>query len=80
MAEEKPIGAILDGLGVTADFEDSDLIESAIVILRYVDAEGVAWSHTTWSPGLDVFSRLGLLDASIFRQRLNIGDKDEAED
>ncbi len=37
---DQPAGPILDGLGVTIDLAEGDLVESALVITKVVDADG----------------------------------------
>lgn len=61
MAEPKPIGDLLDTLGVTATLDEGDLINSAVVILSVQGEAGTEMS-LAWSDGLDWITRRGLLE------------------
>jgi hypothetical protein len=61
---EQPIGPILDGLGVTATIEDGDLIESAVVLAKIVDADGTTTVGVYTSDGMDWLAQLGLVTAA----------------
>lgn len=61
---EQPIGPILDGLGVTIDLEDGDLIESAVVLLKTVDSSGAVGVEIANSAGMDWLAQLALITAA----------------
>lgn len=58
---EQKIGDILDGLGVTLDMEDGDLIASALVIAKVIDEEGDVSLAMMTSDGLSWIEQNGLL-------------------
>lgn len=61
---EQPIGPILDGLGVTIDLADGDLIESALVIAKVINAAGDTHVGLYDSAGMDWLAQLGLITAA----------------
>lgn len=61
---DQPIGPILDGLGVTIDLDDGDLIESALVLAKHVDADGLVSLSLASSDGMSWLEQLGLLAAA----------------
>lgn len=61
---EQPIGPILDGLGVTLDLDDGDLVESAVVILKVVNATGTVTVALQDSAGMDWLAQLALISAA----------------
>lgn len=61
MAEEKPIGATLDALGITADLAPDTLIASAIVVMRTVLADGTERLAVAHSTGIGSVETAGLL-------------------
>lgn len=63
MSEQK-IGPILDGLGVTLDLDDGDLIASVIVLAKVVDADGLVSLYVGDSEGLSWIDQMGLLAAA----------------
>ncbi|PVC80615.1 hypothetical protein DBP19_36365 [Streptomyces sp. CS090A] len=58
---EQKIGDILDRLGVTLDMDDGDLIASALVIAKVIDADGDAQLAMMTSDGLSWIEQNGLL-------------------
>ncbi|MFC8008660.1 hypothetical protein [Streptomyces cinereoruber] len=60
MSEQK-IGPILDGLGVTVDLDEGDLVASALVIAKVVDANGRTVLSLSTSDGLSWIDKNGLL-------------------
>ena len=65
---EQPIGPILDGLGVTLDLDDGELVETAFVITKIVGADGTVLLGTYGPDGLSWLEQLGLVEAA--RQRV----------
>lgn len=61
---EQPAGLHLDGLGITFDLDDGDLVESALVLSKVVQADGTVSLHIAHSDGLSWIDRLGLLTAA----------------
>lgn len=56
----KPVGDIIDGLGVKADIDDTDLIGGAIVLLKVIGEDGHTRVQAGWSDGT-FFERIGML-------------------
>ncbi|MGW7398013.1 hypothetical protein ACWGH7_16130 [Streptomyces cyaneofuscatus] len=77
---EQKIGDILDGLGVTLDMEDGDLIASALVIAKVVDSAGDVSLALIKSEGLSWIDQNGLVTSAqqILDQR-HIGLQGEGE-
>ena len=64
MSDPKPIGQLLDSLGVTSTIAPDDLPVSALVLLKVVDADGDVRLAAAWSDGMDWITRLGMLAAA----------------
>lgn len=66
MSDERPAGPVLDGLGVTLDLDDEDLVTEVVVIAkvaRMSDGGGTAVVVSN-NEGLDWVSQLGLIEAA----------------
>jgi hypothetical protein len=61
---ERPIGQLLDTLGVQADLDEGDLPTDAFVILKIVKADGVVSMVNARSEGLDWITRVGMVTAA----------------
>jgi hypothetical protein len=61
---EQHIGPILDGLGVTVELDEGDLIASALVIAKVVDANGDTALSLSTSDGLSWIDKNGLLSSA----------------
>lgn len=61
---DQQAGPILDGLGITLDLNDGDLIASALVIAKVVDADGEVGLHIADSEGMSWLDQYGLLAAA----------------
>jgi hypothetical protein len=59
--EEKPIGDVLDALGVTAAIEPDALVSGAIVLLKTVLADGTVRLSVSHSEGLSWIERAGMV-------------------
>jgi hypothetical protein len=59
--EEKPIGDVLDGLGVTAAIEPDALVSGAIVLLKTVLPDGTVRLSVCHSEGLSWIERAGMV-------------------
>ncbi|WP_416976706.1 hypothetical protein [Streptomyces sp. T028] len=57
----KPIGHILDSLGVEATVEDGELVDGAIVLLKVIDTDGDTRLSMACSDGLGWIERTGML-------------------
>lgn len=74
---EQPAGPILDGLGVTIDLEPTDLVESAVVLLKTIDADGHVGVEIVNSAGMDWLGQLAIITAA---QRIVNDDPFERSD
>jgi hypothetical protein len=73
---EQPIGPILDGLGTTIDLEEGDLVASAFVIAKVVEADGDVSLVLASSDGLTWIEQNGLLaSAQQIVNQTSIGRK-----
>jgi hypothetical protein len=75
---DRPAGPILDGLGVTFDLGDNDLIVEATVIAKVtrMDEGGGTSVIVANSDGIDWVSQLGLIEAA--RRVVHDGMEEEA--
>lgn len=64
MSDPKPIGQLLDSLGVTSTIAPDDLPVAALALLKVVDATGGVRLAAAWSDGMDWITRLGMLTAA----------------
>lgn len=59
---DRSIGSILDGLGCGLDLDEDDLVASAVVVLKVVDAKGGRERLATCSSeGISWPERIGML-------------------
>jgi acyl-CoA hydrolase len=61
---EQPIGPILDGLGVTIDLDDGELVETALVVTKLVNADGQVLLGLYGPDGMSWLEKLGLIEAA----------------
>ena len=61
--ERKPLGEVIDGLGLTMSLIEGDLISDVLVIAKVIEADGQVRMTTAWSPSGDWITRLGLITA-----------------
>jgi hypothetical protein len=61
---EQPVGPIVDGLGVTVDFDDGVLVTDAVVVLKTIDPDGHVHLCCSWGEGMSWVERLGMLRAA----------------
>lgn len=61
---DKPVGPVIDGLGVTLDLDDDDLVTSALVVAKVIAADGTVSLFLGESDGLCWIDRAGLLSAA----------------
>ncbi|MCA1676601.1 MAG: hypothetical protein LC799_31990 [Actinobacteria bacterium] len=63
---EKPVGALLDALGVTIDLDANQQLTEALVIGKVADFDGTATILViARSEGLDWIAQLGLIHAAL---------------
>ena len=61
VSEDRPVGKVLDGLGVTATMGEGDLVEGAVVLLKVIDGHGQVRMTSCWSDGMAWVERVGML-------------------
>lgn len=60
-AQMKPIGQLIDTLGIEAHVDIDELVSGAIVLLKVVQADGSTRMSMTSSEGLGWIERAGML-------------------
>lgn len=60
----RPVGQLLDSLGVVADLEDDDLVSDALVLLRCTPPEGPGGVVIAASEGLNWVDQIGIIRSS----------------
>jgi hypothetical protein len=65
---DQPIGPILDGLGVTVDLDQGELVETALVITKLVTDTGQVLLGVYGPDNLSWLDKLGLVEAA--KQRI----------
>jgi hypothetical protein len=61
---DQPIGPILDGLGVTIDLAEGDLVSDAVVVAKVVDSDGNVAVALSSNESLSWLDELGLISAA----------------
>lgn len=61
---EQPIGSILDGLDISFDLDDGDLMSDALVIAKVLRANGTVSLAITSSDATSWLDRLGMVTAA----------------
>jgi hypothetical protein len=64
---DQPIGPILDGLGVTIDLDDGELVETAVVITKIVATDGQVLLGLYGPDSMSWLEKLGLIEAAKHR-------------
>ena len=60
----EPLGQIIDGLGITHTPEPGELVETAIVLMKTIDADGVVGLRLAYQPSSSWLERVGMLHAA----------------
>ncbi len=77
---DQPAGPILDGLGVTIDLADGDLVSDALIIAKIVDADGNVTVSLSSNETMSWLDQLALLVAGsdiVRRPRYDVRDTDD---
>ncbi len=61
---DQPSGPILDGLGVTIDLSDGDLVSDAVVIAKVVTEDGSVTVSLSSSESMSWLDQFGLIAAA----------------
>ena len=59
--ETRPIGDVLDALGITATLDPGELVAGAVVLLKVVQKDGLTRLSLAYSDGLGWIERTGML-------------------
>jgi hypothetical protein len=73
---DQPIGPILDGLGITVDLDEGELVETALVVTKLVTADGQVLLGPYGPDSLSWLDKLGLIEAA----RKRVSDTPWSED
>jgi hypothetical protein len=73
---DQPIGPILDGLGITVDLDEGELVETALVVTKLVTADGQVLLGLYGPDSLSWLDKLGLIEAA----RKRVSDTPWSED
>ncbi|MER7155435.1 hypothetical protein [Streptomyces lydicus] len=57
----RPIGDVIDGLGITATVDEGELVAGAIVLIKVIDNDGDTRLSLASSDGLSWVERAGML-------------------
>ncbi|QXE36199.1 hypothetical protein KQY30_20085 [Streptomyces sp. GMY02] len=60
-SETRPIGDVLDGLGIRATVNEGELVAGALVLLKVIDEDGDTRLSLAHSDGLGWIERAGML-------------------
>ncbi len=77
---DQPAGPIIDGLGVTIDLSDGDLVSDAVVIAKVVTADGgvtVALSSSESMSWLDQFGLIAAANRVVVSTHFETRDDDD---
>lgn len=74
MSELRPVGDVLDGLGVQARMDPEMLVSSAVVLLEIVLPDGSPGFKVLWSQGQSYITRRGLLELALDCERISDAD------
>lgn len=64
MSDPKPLGRLIDSLGVEHRPEEGELVLGAVVLLKVMEADGQVSMRSAWSPGLSWMERVGMHQAA----------------
>ena len=59
-----PVAPIIEGLGITHTPEPGELVETAIVLMKTIDADGVVGLRLVYPPSSSWLERVGMLHAA----------------
>ncbi|MFJ2676386.1 hypothetical protein [Streptomyces sp. NPDC087525] len=59
--DARPVGDVLDGLGIRATLNEGELVAGALVLLKVVEADGSTRLSLARSEGLGWIERAGML-------------------
>ncbi|MGM9380330.1 hypothetical protein [Streptomyces antibioticus] len=71
--DKRPIGDVLDAIGITATLDDGELVAGAIVLLKVIDAEGDVRLSMAYSDGLSWIERAGMVHVAEVMEGLSTG-------
>lgn len=77
---DQPAGPILDGLGVSIDLADGDLVSDVVIIAKVIDSDGNVSVSISSNESLSWLDELGLISAAsdvVRDQRYRLRDTDD---
>lgn len=80
MSDRKPIGELLDALGVTTGVTETDLVSQAVVLLLVVDEDGDERLSMAWSEPMSWVTRTGMLHHALADETKDTNAYQEGED
>lgn len=75
----RPIGDLIDALGITAELSRDDLVSDAVVLLKINSTEHGTYAKTLRSDGCDWITTLGLLEIAKTAEKSWIQDEPEED-
>jgi hypothetical protein len=57
----RPIGDVINGLGITARLDEGELVAGALVLMKVVDNDGDTRLSLAYSDGMGWIERIGML-------------------
>ncbi|MFJ8154823.1 hypothetical protein [Streptomyces sp. NPDC094468] len=73
----RPIGDVLDGIGIKVTLEKDELVAGAIVLLKVIDTDGDARLSMAYSDGLSWIERTGMIHVAETMESRRLGDPEE---
>lgn len=70
MSEPRPLGDVLDALGLKATVRDGDLVSSAVLVMSVIEPDGRERVSVAWTDGQSFIARRGLLELARDGERL----------
>lgn len=64
MAQQQPLGELIDRLGVTQQVDQDETVCGAVVLLTVEEPDGHLSLRCAWSEGMSWIERIGLLRAA----------------
>jgi hypothetical protein len=71
--ETRPIGDVLDGIGIQATLDEGELVAGAIVLLKVIDTDGDVRLSMAYSDGLSWIERTGMIHVAETMEASTVG-------
>ncbi|MDX3748721.1 hypothetical protein [Streptomyces sp. AK08-02] len=79
MSGPRPIGNVLDALGIEATLDDGELVAGAIVLLKVIDTDGDSRLSMAYSDGLGWIERAGMIHVAEVMEDRSTGPASDNE-